>query len=183
MTHRVLLAIATSALLGVSGCDRPGTPATDMPPRDEFAVQFDPTVGTDSSALRAALIAFGDSVGLTHFQATVRSMGGSPTRYLTFLIPPPTFNGGRAHFALLTADRARYAVEKLFDTGVPFGPVGIAIQSVGDLDADGLPDVHYCDYRSETGSSPVSLAVGYRNGAWYEIPAASALRCAVPERQ
>lgn len=182
MTHQVLLAIAASTLLASSGCDRPATPATDMRPRDEFAIQFDPGVGADSSAIRAALIAFGDSVGLTHFQATVRSMGGSPTRYLTFLIPPPTFDAGSVRFALLTAAREKYSVETLFDTDVPFGPVGIAIQSVSDLDADGLPDVHYCDYRGETGSLPVSLAVGYRSGAWYKIPAASELRCAAPER-
>ena len=176
-------------LLGVTvgGCDRSTPPvsrtsATSAPARDEFAIQFDSTVGSDSAALRGALVAFGDSVRLTHFQAIVDPFGGSPMRYLVFLVPPTTFNGGNVQFAVLASDGGDYSLKALFDTGVPFGPVGIAVQAIEDFDADGMRDVHFCDYRSRGSASPVSRIAGYRHGAWYEFSATDRARCDQAQR-
>lgn len=152
-------------VLSVAACASEESNATRS--RDGYSIQFDSTVGADSGALRAALIALGDSLALTHFQAIVDPMG-APQRYFGFLIPPPTFGAGNVHFAVLERGDGGFRVNSLFDTRVPFGPVGVSIQAIVDADADGLLDIHYCDYRP-AGEGPTPRVVGFREGAWYAI--------------
>jgi hypothetical protein len=167
-------------------CDTAQRPAADARARDEYAVQFDSTIGSDSIRLRAALVALGDSLRLTHFEAVVNSFGTSPQRFFAFLIPPPTYGGGNVHFALLATNRSDFGVRSLFDTGVPFGPVGVAIQGIADFDADGLPDIYFCDYRRAAGEAPLARIVGYRGDAWYTIETSrigAVAACRDPQRQ
>ncbi len=164
-------------LMSGAGCDRAPAPAAALPQRTEFAVQFDSTVGADSTGLRSALIAFGDSLHLTHFQASISQFGGAPTRYFAFLIGPPAYKSGNVQFALLTARDGAFAVKDLFDTGVPSGPVGIALEALADFDSDGLPDAHYCDFSLASDSTPVSRVLGYGGAGWYAVQTSKAVRC------
>lgn len=55
------------------------------------------------------------------------------------------------------------------------------IDSVADFDADGLPDVAYCEYPDDERAPGQPHVVGYRSGRWYPIAPAKANLACPPE--
>lgn len=141
--------------------------------------RFEPTPD-QRQQLAEAIPVLKERLGLPHMAVSVDRFGTAPERFFLFIIPPPEHSGGNVLFAVANRGAAgSVQVSGVHDTGVQFGPTGVSVKRIEDIDADGLPDVLYCVAASE-GQSAVSRAAGFANGSWYEIennPALQKLEC------
>jgi len=156
------------AVLGpfLLGCQAERTPQTGEATGTNLSVQwrFEPSPD-ERTAVEAAVERIRSRLGVSHLAASIDRFGTSADSFFVFVIPPPDYQAGHVFFGVVNTTGNTPSMSDLFDTGVPFGPRGVAVSAITDIDGDGTPDVLYC-VPDDTSGAGASRAVALKNDAW-----------------